>query len=156
MFHSQVDQQATDGERRLGVSLGNGFKIRVRQRPLFRLNDVGLWRYGVSGQPFALVWTFISSLWAPGIMEDCFGETESAQLSRYKLVDHMARRIDQLVLALLPCTAVLAAVPVDPNLKPCGDAYYYPSKVNHISKFYETLLIRSSILVMTPISCVQS
>lgn len=61
-------------------------------------------------------------------MEDCFGETESAQLSRYKLVDHMARRIDQLVLALLPCTAVLAAVPVDPNLKPCGDAYYYPSK----------------------------
>jgi hypothetical protein len=52
-----------------------------------------------------------------------------------KLVDDMARRIGQLVLALLPCTAVLADVPVDPNLKPCGDAYYYPSKVDHIRSF---------------------
>ncbi len=90
-------------------------------------------------------------------MDVYFGDTESAELSRYKLVDHMARRIGQLVLALLPCTAVLAAVPVDPNLKPCGDAYYYPSKVNKsYSKLYEPLLIISSILVMTPISCVQS
>ena len=65
-------------------------------------------------------------------MDGCFGDIKSAELSRYKLVDHMARRIGQLVLALLPCTAVLADVPVDPNLKPCGDAYYYPSKVDHI------------------------
>jgi hypothetical protein len=41
----------------------------------------------------------------------------------------MARKVLQLVLAFLPCSAVLAAAPVDPALQLCGDAYYYPSKV---------------------------
>jgi hypothetical protein len=45
----------------------------------------------------------------------------------------MARRIGQLVLALLQCSAVLATAPADEALQPCGDAYYYPSKV-HIFK----------------------
>lgn len=74
MFHSQVDQQATDGERRLGFSLGNGFKIRVRQRPLFRLNDVGLWRYGVLGQPVALVRTLYQASGPPVLWRIVLGK----------------------------------------------------------------------------------
>jgi hypothetical protein len=53
-----------------------------------------------------------------------------AELGRYRLFEDMARRIGQLVLALLSCSAILANTPVDEALKPCGDAYYYPSKVN--------------------------
>jgi len=52
-----------------------------------------------------------------------------AQLGRYTKSELMARRISQLVLALLPCGAVLADGPVDQALKPCGEAYYYASQV---------------------------
>jgi len=46
----------------------------------------------------------------------------------------------------------LANTPADEALKPCGDAYYCPSKV-HIAKFMsEAVLIISSIPAMTRIS----
>lgn len=52
----------------------------------------------------------------------------------------MARRFGQLALALLQCSAVLANTPVDPALKPCGDAYYYPSKVHYVFNRYASVL----------------
>jgi hypothetical protein len=39
----------------------------------------------------------------------------------------MVRKFN-LVLALLP-GVIFAQVPADTNLKPCGDTFYYPSKV---------------------------
>jgi hypothetical protein len=67
----------------------------------------------------------------------------------------MARRLGQLVLGLLPCSAVLANVPVDAALKPCGDAYYYPSKVVTFCILLELVLTSCSIHATTQIFCVR-
>jgi hypothetical protein len=102
------------------------WRVKIRNRPLFRFNDVGLRNRGLSASsphPRA-----ISRLWAPG---GCIWDTCNAELGRYVLFDLMARRLGQLVLALLPYGAVLANTPADEALKPCGEAYYYPSKVRH-------------------------
>jgi hypothetical protein len=66
-----------------------------------------------------------------GPLGDGYGTRVIAELGRYVLFDAMARRLGQLVLALLPYGAVLANTPADEALKPCGEAYYYPSKVRH-------------------------
>jgi hypothetical protein len=60
----------------------------------------------------------------------------------------MARRFGQLALALLHCSAILANTPVDPALKPCGDAYYYPSKVHRVSNWFTSVLIVCSTPAM--------
>jgi hypothetical protein len=52
-------------------------------------------------------------------------------LGRCVKCEAMARRIGQLVFALIPCGVVWANTLVDEVLKPCGEAYYYPSKVHN-------------------------
>jgi hypothetical protein len=55
-------------------------------------------------------------------------ETWGAELVKVRF--HMASIMQNLNLGLALLAGVaFAQVPVDTNLKPCGDAWYYPSKV---------------------------
>lgn len=76
---------------------------------------------------------------------------ETAEAGIYVQFKDMAQRFRLFVLAFLQCGAVLANTPVDPALKPCGDAYYYPSKVHHDPKSFAPMLTAHSIHAMTRI-----
>ena len=105
-----------------------------------RLGNGG-WRSGIAGSCPSMTWFSdfsacqLDSLFpwlyqCCGTLAKCLDDYRIriiAELGRYKKSEVMARRISQLLLALL-CSAVSA----DEVLKPCGEAYYQASQVGDI------------------------